>query len=66
MMDLLAELIECVARVWHADSKIRDDSLFGESESDKRSRRFVGVLCGSVILLLVAGGFMWWWVTREP
>jgi hypothetical protein len=65
MMDLLAELIECVARVWHADSKIREDSLFGESELDRRSRRVVGFLCGGVILLLVAGGFIWWWFTRE-
>jgi len=65
MMDLLAELIEFIARIWQADSKIRDDSLFGESELDKRTRRVVGFICGGLILLLLVGGFVWWCFTRE-
>ena len=61
---MLDELIELVARIWHADSEIRDRSLMGESESDKASRRFVRWLCGGTIALLVVAGIAWWWFTR--
>ena len=41
---VLAELIELVARIWQADSEIRESSVVGESEMDRRSRRFVSWL----------------------
>ena len=58
---MLGELIELVARIWEADSEIRDRSLLGESELDKRSRRSVAWLCGGAIALLVLAGVLWWW-----
>ena len=62
---MIAELIELVARIWHADSEIRDRSLLGESELDQRSRRFVAWLCGGTIVVLVLAGIAWWWFTRQ-
>ncbi len=61
---MLADLIELVADIWRADSEIRDRSLLGESEWDKRSRRSVAWLCGGTIALLVLAGMAWWWFTR--
>ena len=40
-MNFLAAIIELVARVWRADTQMRDHSLFGESEADRESRRSV-------------------------
>jgi hypothetical protein len=51
--DLIAHLIELIAHIWSADTQMRDQSLLGESEDDKQSRRFVAVLCGGAILLLI-------------
>jgi hypothetical protein len=62
---MLGDLIELVARIWRADSEIRDRSLLGESELDKRSRRSVAWLCGGTIALLVLTGVAWWWFTRQ-
>jgi len=58
---MLGDLIELVARIWHADSEVRDRSLLGESEFDKRSRRSVAWLCGGTIALMVLAGIAWWW-----
>lgn len=62
-MQVLGELIELVARIWQADSEIRESSVVGESEMDRRSRRFVGWVCGIIIALLVLVGVVWWWFT---
>ena len=62
---MLGDIIELVARIWRADSEIRDRSLLGESELDKRSRRFVAWLCGGTIVLLIVAGIAWWWFTKE-
>jgi MoxR-like ATPase len=59
---VLAELIELVARIWQADSEIRESSVVGESEMDRRSRRFVSWVCGTIIALLVLVGVAWWWL----
>jgi hypothetical protein len=60
---MLGELIELVARIWHADSEIRDRSVLGASQLERRSRRFVAWLCGGTIALLVLAGIAWWWLT---
>ena len=52
-MNFLGALIELIARIWHTDSQIRDQSLLGEGEFDRQSRRFVVRVCGGAILLLV-------------
>jgi len=62
---VLGELIELVVRIWHADSEIRDRSLLGESELEKRSRRSVAWLCGGTITLLILAGVAWWWFARQ-
>jgi hypothetical protein len=64
MSIMIGELIELVAHIWHADSEIRDRSLLGESELDRRSRRSVAWLCSGMIVLLVLAGIAWWWFTR--
>ena len=62
---MLVELIEIVARIWRSDSEMRDRSLFGESDMDKQSRRFVAWLCGGTIVLLALAGVLWWFVERR-
>jgi hypothetical protein len=55
-MHFLGNLIELVARIWQANSQMRDRSLFGESELDRPGRRFVAWLCGRAIVLLMLAG----------
>jgi hypothetical protein len=61
----MAQLIDLVAQIWRADSDVRDRSIFGESEMERQSRRFVAWLCGSIIFLLVVGGVVWWWFVKK-
>ena len=63
MMNLLELLIDWVVTIWQGDSDLRDNSLLGESPMDKKSRRVVGWICGSMIALLLIGGLIWWWRT---
>ena len=65
MGDLIAQLIELVASIWDADSKVRDRSILGESGLERKSRRSVAWLCGGAIVLLLLAGFIWWWFTRK-
>jgi len=62
---MIGRLIELVVRIWHADSQIRDRSLLGESEFDKRSRRTVGWLCGGTIVVLLLVGLIWWFLQKK-
>jgi len=64
-MHVFHHLIELVARIWMADSQLRDQSMLGEGEFDKQSRRFVAKLCGGIILLLIVAGTALWWFTRK-
>ena len=64
--DLIGYLIEFVARIWDADTKIRDGSILGESKLERDSRRSVAWLCGGIIFVLTAIGFCWWWFTSHP
>ena len=58
-------LIEIVARVWKADSDIRDRSLLGESALDRKTGRSVAWLCGgSILFLLLSALAFWWWSKR--
>jgi len=52
-------LIELIARIWEADSELRDRSRFGESELDKRSRRTVAWICGGAIAILPVVCILW-------
>jgi hypothetical protein len=61
MGNLIAMLVDVVASIWQADSDLRDNSVFGESPMERKDRKFVGWICGSVIVLLIVGGFIWWW-----
>lgn len=64
-MSLLHYLIEFVARIWIADSELRDQSTLGGGEFDRQGRRFVAKLCGGIILLLIVAGTALWWFTRK-
>jgi hypothetical protein len=59
---MLAELIAFVAGLWKADSEMRDSSIVGESELDRHSRRWVSIICGTLLALLVIGGLAWAWL----
>ena len=59
---MLAELIEFVAALWKADSEMRDSSIVGESEMDRRSRRWVSIICGTLLGLLAIAGITWAWL----
>lgn len=63
MGDLIAHLIAFVAQIWSADAKIRDSSVVGESEMERRSRRLIARLFGAVIALLLLTGIVWLWLT---
>ena len=56
---MIGELIELVARIWHADSEIRDRSVMSQSELDRQSRRTVAWICGGAIALLIIAGVLW-------
>lgn len=56
---MLDGVIELVSTLWNADRQIRDSSMVGESEMDRRSRRWVSIMCGTVITLLVLAGIIW-------
>lgn len=60
---MLAELIALVAALWKADSEIRENSILGESDMDRKSRRWVSIGCGTMIALLVMAGMAWVWIT---
>ena len=51
MSDFIGYLVELLARIWYADSQMRDRSLLGESERDKETRRFIGWFFGSAIVI---------------
>jgi len=65
MGDLIVDLIGFVVRIWYADTEIRNGSVLGESEFERRARRFVAWLCGGIIFALILAGFGWWWFTRS-
>ena len=56
---MLGSLIDLIARIWEADSEIRDRSLLGESELEKQSRRSVAWICGGAIALLLIAAILW-------
>jgi hypothetical protein len=58
-IDVLAELIDLVATLWKADEQIRDSSIVGESEMDRHSRKWVSIICGTLIALLGIAGIIW-------
>jgi hypothetical protein len=51
MADLLLGLIDLVAGIWRADSKMRELTL-GESRLERSARDSVAWLCGGVIAVL--------------
>jgi hypothetical protein len=59
---MLGPLIDLIARIWEADSEIRDRSVFGESELEKQSRRTVAWVCGGAIALIFIGWVLWIWI----
>ena len=63
---MLGHLIELIARIWEADSDIRDRSRFGESELDKQSRRTVAWICGGATALILIAWALWVWFGDEP
>ena len=56
---MLGDLIELIARLWQADSSL------GESEMDRRSRRFLGWIVAAIIALLVLAVIALLWETRD-
>ncbi len=64
MGSLVESLIELVAGIWRADSELRDNSVFGQSEEDRQNRKWVGWLCGGLILVVVIAGVVWCWFSQ--
>ncbi len=61
---MIAELIELTVRIWRADSQMLENSVVGESELDKQSRRLMAWLCGGVTVMLILVGIAWVVLTR--
>ena len=66
MWALIDILTDFIGAIWRADSELRDQSILGESEMDKSSRRFVAWLCGGAITFLfclgILGTIAWYWL----
>lgn len=41
---------------------MRESSTVGESEMDRRSRRWVAMICGGLIGILTAAAIAWAWL----
>ena len=52
---MIEPLIELIAMIWRADKDLRESSLVGQSELDRKAGRFVGCLCVSAIALILLG-----------
>lgn len=52
-------LVELVMTIWRKDTELRNGSLVGETELDRKSRKWVGWICGGLIVLLVIAGVLW-------
>ena len=63
MEEILGHIVEFAARIWEADTRIRDVSSLGESEIERSGRRAVAWICGSIITLLVVA--MWYFAWRN-
>ncbi|MBC8002833.1 MAG: hypothetical protein H7X97_09630 [Opitutaceae bacterium] len=61
MSDMLGHIAEFVARIWEADTRIRDGSSLGESELERNGRRTVAWIFGSTIFILVVGMLFFAW-----
>jgi hypothetical protein len=53
---MIEEMIVLVLTIWKADSTMRENSLVGESEMDRQSRRWVAIICVSLAVI----GILWW------
>ena len=61
MEEILGHIVEFGARIWQADTRIRDVSSLGESGIERSGLRTVAWICGTVItLLVVAMSFFAW------
>ncbi len=56
---MLEGLIEIVALIWSGDREIRETSLIGQSEMDRKFGRVVAWICGGLITVLVLAGMAW-------
>jgi hypothetical protein len=66
MGNLIESLIDLVATIWRTDTEMRDNSVFGESEMERKDRKAVAWVCGGTIALLVLGGVvLLWWIQRQ-
>ena len=66
MDHLIQGLIELIAGIWRTDSDLRDDSVLGESEIERKDRRAIAWVCGGAIALVaVAGLGCWWWIQNR-
>lgn len=60
---MIDSLIELISLIWKADSQMRESSLVGESPADKKSRRLMAWLCGTLIFFLLLAGIAWVWLS---
>jgi len=61
MDNILGYIVEFVAEIWEADTRIRDGSSLGESEFERSGRRTVAWICGTIIVILVAAMLFFAW-----
>lgn len=61
MGQIFEMLIELIARIWCADSELRNRSIFGESKMEQDARKmWAWIFAGGLVLLVVA-----WLIWRE-
>ena len=60
MGNLFEILVDCVVSVWQVDTDARDNSIYDESPMERKDRKLIGWICGSLLVLLIIGGLMWW------
>ncbi len=66
IIDFIEMAADFVIGIWRKDSDLRDSSVFGESEIEKKERKAVGWVCFGIFVLLVAVGIgCWWWIQNK-
>lgn len=59
---MIEGLIELVVSIWRGDTEMRENSLVGQSELDRKSSRMVAWICGGLISLLGGAWIAWAWL----
>lgn len=56
-------VISLVCVICGVDGSLNENSIVGESEWDRKSRKTTAWICYGLIGTFLVIGFCWWWIT---